>query len=59
MQLSQWRETRTGSAFAGGLHCYSSLMWIYHTALLVPRGPSRKGCFAAMDIIETASSLHT
>jgi len=53
--LSQWRETRPGSIFACGLLCYSSLEWNHHEALLVPRSPSRKGGFATMDIIETAS----
>jgi len=50
-----WRETCTGSAFAGGLLCYSSLKWNDHTTLLMPRSPSRKGRFAAMTMIEPAS----
>ena len=45
----------SGSAFACDLLCYSSLEWNYHESLLVPRSPSRKGCFATMDIGETAS----
>jgi hypothetical protein len=53
--MSQWRETRKGSAFADGLLCCSSLRWNNHISLLVPRSPSRKGSFAAMHIIETAS----
>jgi hypothetical protein len=55
--LGQWRETRLGSALAGGLLCRSLLEWNNHTAFLASRSSSRKGCFATMDIIETASSF--
>ena len=47
-----------GSAFAGALLCYSSLVWTHHTALLVPRSASRKDRCATMDIIETVSSIN-
>jgi len=73
LSLSQWRETPSkndrgvasaiiarfewGSAFACGLLCYSTLPWNDHEALLVPRSPSRKGRFATMDIVETASNI--
>ena len=56
MQTGQWRETRMGSAFAGGVMlCRSSLVWIYHTTLLASRKPSRKARFAATSIFEAAS----
>ena len=56
-QLRQWRETRLGSAFAGVLRCRSSLGWNDHTTLLASRSPSRKGRFATMNIVQTASGL--
>jgi len=55
MQPGQWRETQSGSAFAGALLCRLSLEWNDHTALLASRSASRKDRFATMDIIETAS----
>ncbi len=57
MQPGQWRETQSGSAFAGALLCRLSLEWNNHTALLASRSASRKDRFATMDIIETASTL--
>jgi hypothetical protein len=53
--MGQWRETRSGSAFAGALLCRSSLEWNNHTTLLASRSASRKMRFAATGIVETAS----
>jgi hypothetical protein len=41
----QWRETRSGSAFAGALLCRLSLEWNDHAALLASRSASRKDRF--------------
>lgn len=59
MELGQWRENRSESAFAGGMLCDSSLEWNNHEALLVPRSPSCKDRIATMDIIETATGQAT